>query len=130
MTEQQTVFLAKSKIKANDLEHKRKVAFNIQKYNDSVVKGKQQFANLDVARQKAKNVKWKTIENLDKYLEQFEKKFTANGGRVIWAEDAEEARQAILQICREKSTKQVVKAKSMVTEEIHLNDFLGKNGIE
>jgi L-lactate dehydrogenase complex protein LldF len=55
MTEQQTVFLAKSKIKASDLEHKRKVSFNIQKYNDSVVKGKQQFANLDVARQKAKN---------------------------------------------------------------------------
>jgi L-lactate dehydrogenase complex protein LldF len=130
MTEQQTVFLAKSKIKASDLEHKRKVSFNIQKYNDSVVKGKQQFANLDVARQKAKNVKWKTIENLDKYLEQFEKKFTSNGGKVIWAENAEEARQAILQICKEKNTRQVVKAKSMVTEEIHLNDFLAKNGIE
>jgi len=91
MTEQQTVFLAKSKIKANDLEHKRKLAFNIRKYNDSVVKGKQQFANLETARQKAKNIKWKTIENLDKYLEQFEKNFTANGGKVIWAENTEEA---------------------------------------
>lgn len=130
MTEQQTVFLAKSRIKAYDLEHKRKVSFNIQKYNDSVVKGKQQFAHLEIARQKAKNVKWKTIEQLDKYLEKFEKQFTANGGRVIWAEDAEEARQAVLQICREKNTKQVVKAKSMVTEEIHLNDFLAKNSIE
>lgn len=130
MTEQQNVFLAKSEIKAKDLEHKRKVSFNIQKYNDSVVKGKQQFANLDIARQKAKNVKWKTIESLDKYLEQFEKRFTSNGGKVIWAENAEEARQAVLQICRDKNTTQVVKAKSMVTEEIHLNDFLGKNGIE
>jgi len=130
MTEQQTVFLAKSKIKANDLEHKRKLAFNIRKYNDSVVKGKQQFANLETARQKAKNIKWKTIENLDKYLEQFEKNFTANGGKVIWAENTEEAQQAVLQICREKNTKQVVKAKSMVTEEIHLNHFLAENGIE
>ncbi len=130
MTEQQSVFLAKSRIKANDLEHKRKVSFNIQKYNDSVVKGQQQFDHLETARQKAKNIKWKTIERLDKYLEQFEARFTANGGKVIWAENKEEAQQAILQICREKNTRQVVKAKSMVTEEIHLNDFLAKNGIE
>ena len=130
MNEQQKVFLAKSEIKAHDLEHKRKVAFNIQKYNDSVVKGKQQFAQLEVARQKAKNIKWKVMEQLDKYLEQFEKNFTARGGKLIWAETADEALQAILQICEEKNTKQVVKAKSMVTEEIHLNDFLAKNGIE
>ena len=130
MTEQQNVFLAKSTVKAGDLEHKRKVAFNIQKYNDSVVKGKQQFAQLSVAREKAKNIKWKTIEHLDKYLEQFEKNFTANGGKLIWAETAEEALQAILQICKEKNTTQVVKAKSMVTEEIHLNHFLAENGID
>jgi L-lactate dehydrogenase complex protein LldF len=130
MANQQDIFLAKSDVKANDLEHKRKVAFNIQKYNDSVVKGKKQYANLELARQRAKNIKWKTIEHLDTYLEQFEKNFTANGGKLIWAEDAGEALQAILQICREKNTKQVVKAKSMVTEEIHLNDFLAEHGIE
>jgi L-lactate dehydrogenase complex protein LldF len=130
MTEQQKIFLAKSDIKAHDLEHKRKVAFNIGKYNDSVVKGKQQFANLEIARQKAKNVKWKVIENLDKYLEQFEKNFTSRGGKLIWAETADEALQAILQICKEKNTTQVVKAKSMVTEEIHLNEFLKQNGID
>jgi L-lactate dehydrogenase complex protein LldF len=130
MTEQQNVFLAKSEVKASDMEHKRKVAFNIQKYNDSVIKGKQQFANLDLARKKAKNTKWKTIESLDTYLEKFEKNFTAHGGKIIWAETAEEALQEILQICREKNTRQVVKAKSMVTEEIHLNEFLAQNGID
>ncbi|MFI5196422.1 MAG: LutB/LldF family L-lactate oxidation iron-sulfur protein [Chitinophagales bacterium] len=130
MTGQQTIFLAKSEIKTHDLVHKRKISFNIQKYNDSVVKGKHQFANLNIAREKAKNVKWKIIENLDKYLEQFEKNFTAHGGKLIWAETAEEALQAVLQICREKNTKQVVKAKSMVTEEIHLNSFLAEHGID
>src|ERR1700677_4718778 len=130
MTGQQTIFIAKSEVKAHDLEHKRKLAFNIQKYNDSVVKGKQQFANLDLARESAKNIKWKTIESLDQYLEQFEKNFTANGGKLIWAETADEALQAVLQICREKNTKQVVKAKSMVTEEIHLNSFLAEHGID
>lgn len=130
MGENMSVFLAKSKVKAQDLEHKRKLSFNIQKYNDAVVKGKQQYANLELARKKAKNTKWKTIEHLDAYLEQFEQNFTARGGKVIWAENAEEALDAILQICKAKHTKRVVKAKSMVTEEIHLNDFLAKNNIE
>lgn len=130
MTEQQTAFLAKSQVKAQDLEHKRKIAFNIGKYNDSVVKGKQQFAELELARQKAKNIKWKTINQLDKYLEHFEKKFIANGGKIIWAETADDALEAVLQICKEKNAKQVVKSKSMVTEEIHLNDFLERNNIE
>lgn len=130
MTGQYSTFLAKSSIKASDLEHKRKLGFNIQKYNDTVVKGKLQFGNLELARQKAKNIKWKTIEHLDKYLEQFEKKFTSRGGKIIWAETAADAQQAILQICTEKKAKQVVKAKSMVTEEIHLNSFLAQHQIE
>lgn len=130
MNENLSVFLAKSEVKAHDLEHKRKLAFNIRKYADTVVKGKQQFNDLDLARRKAKNVKWKVMENLDKYLEQFEKNFTARGGKVIWAETAEDALEAVLQICKEKNTKQVVKAKSMVTEEIHLNDYLAKHGID
>lgn len=130
MSEQISTFIAKSKVKASDLEHKRKLAFNIQKYAETVVKGKQQFFDLDLARRRAKNVKWKTMENLDMYLEEFEKNFTARGGKVIWAESAEDALQAVLEICKEKNTKQVVKSKSMVTEEIHLNDFLAKHNIE
>lgn len=130
MTSTQTAFLAKSEVKAHDLEHKRKLAFNIQKYADTVVKGKQQFANLDLARKKAKNIKWNAIEHLDVYLEQFEKNFTARGGKVIWAETAQQALDAVLEICKQKEAKQVVKSKSMVTEELHLNDFLAKHNIE
>jgi L-lactate dehydrogenase complex protein LldF len=125
-----SIFLAKSEVKAHDLEHKRKIRFNIDKYTATVKKGMQQFANLELARKKAKNAKWKAIEQLDLYLEEFEKNFTANGGKVIWAENADEALAAILQICEAKQTKQVVKSKSMVTEEIHLNDFLAKHNIE
>lgn len=123
-------FLAKSKIKASDLEHKRKLSFNIDKYAQTVVKGKQQYSDLNLARMRAKNTKWKVIENLDKQLERFEANFTAKGGKVIWAEDANEALNAILEICKAKNTKQVVKSKSMVTEELHLNDFLAKHDIE
>lgn len=123
-------FLARSEVKAHDLEHKRKIAFNIGRYADAVLKGKLQFGDLDLARRRAKNTKWRAIENLEKHLIRFEENFTARGGKVIWAETAEEALDAILEICRAKNTKQVVKSKSMVTEEIHLNAFLEKNGIE
>jgi L-lactate dehydrogenase complex protein LldF len=49
---------------------------------------------------------------------------------VIWAENAKQALEEILKICREKNCKTIVKSKSMVTEEIHLNEFLKKYGIE
>jgi len=126
----QATFLAKSDVKAHDLEHKRKLAWNIQKYADTVVKGKQQFANLQTARMMAKNRKWDSIEHLDEQLLKFETAFTARGGKVIWARDAQEANEAVLQICRERGAKQIVKSKSMVTEELHLNKFLEEHNIE
>lgn len=130
MTEQQSIFLAKSEVKTHDLEHKRKISWNIQKYNAAVVKGKEQFAELEMARKKAKNIKWKAIEELDKHLEAFEKNFTARGGKILWANNGEEALAQILSICKAHNTTQIVKSKSMVTEEIHLNKFLEEHGIE
>jgi L-lactate dehydrogenase complex protein LldF len=122
--------MAKSTVRASDLEHRRKINFNIGKYNAVVPQGKKQFTDVEAARRMAKNIKWKTMENLDGMLETFERNFQARGGRVIWAETADEAQAAILSICREKNCKSVVKSKSMATEEIHLNDFLSNAGIE
>jgi len=83
-----------------------------------------------LARERAKNAKWEAIEHLDQYLEEFEKKISARGAKVIWAENAEQALEAIGAICKERNCKTLVKSKSMVTEEIHLNRFLEANGIE
>ncbi|HEX5668068.1 MAG TPA: LutB/LldF family L-lactate oxidation iron-sulfur protein [Chitinophagaceae bacterium] len=123
-------FQEKSELKAADLDHRKKINFNIGKYNAVVPQGKSQFSDVDLAREKAKNLKWRVMEKLDRYLEQFEDNFSRNGGKVIWAENAEQAQQAILKICREKQCKSLVKSKSMATEEIHLNDFLQEHGIE
>jgi L-lactate dehydrogenase complex protein LldF len=123
-------FIAKSTIKAADLEHRRKINFNIGKYNAVVPIGKQQFSDLPTARERAKNAKWNAIENLDKNLEEFEKKISARGAKVIWAEDANQALEAVGRICEEKNCKTLVKSKSMVTEEIHLNHYLEQKGIE
>lgn len=130
MTDTAASFIAKSTIKAADLEHRRKINFNIGKYNAVVPIGKQQFTNVMDARERAKNTKWEAIEHLDQYLLEFEKKITARGARVVWAEDTEQALAEIGKICKEKHCKTLVKSKSMVTEEIHLNNYLEKNGIE
>lgn len=130
MKETASDFIAKSTVKAADKEHRRKINFNIGKYNAVVPQGKEQFADIHLARERAKNLKWKAIETLDKQLETFEAVISRRGAKVIWAEDAQQALEAIRKICDEKNCRTLVKSKSMVTEEIHLNDFLEKNGIE
>ena len=130
MSEHSESFITKSTAKAADKEHRRKINFNIGRYNAVVPKGKEQFSNVNLAREKAKNIKWKAIENLDKMLESFEAKIIKRGAKVIWAEDAKQALEEIGKICVEKNCKTLVKSKSMVTEEIHLNNFLKEKGIE
>lgn len=130
MSEHSSSFMAKAEVKASDREHRNKINFNISKYNAVVPVGKQQFTNVHLARERAKNAKWKALETLDKQLETFEANITKRGAKVIWAENAEQAKEEILKICREKNCRTIVKSKSMVTEEIHLNDFLQEHNIE
>jgi L-lactate dehydrogenase complex protein LldF len=123
-------FISKSTVKTADRTHRQKINFNIGRYNIVVPVGKQQFDDINLVREKAKNIKWKAIESLDSQLEKFESGISGRGAKVIWAETAEEARAEILKICREKNCRTLVKSKSMVTEEIHLNKFLEENDIE
>lgn len=123
-------FIEKSTEKAGDRDHRQKINFNIGRYNAVVPTGKQQFSDINLAREKAKNLKWKAIESLDAQLEKFESTITKRGAKVIWAENAQQACDEILKICNEKNCRTLVKSKSMVTEEIGLNEFLEKNHIE
>ena len=75
MTENALNFIAKSTIKSADIEHRRKINFNIGKYNAVVPIGKLQFVQLENTKERAKNIKWHALETLDKQLETFEKKF-------------------------------------------------------
>jgi L-lactate dehydrogenase complex protein LldF len=130
MSESASNFIAKSTVRSADLEHRRKINFNIGRYNLSVPAGKEQFSDLHTARERAKNLKWRALETLDTQLENFEAAFTKRGGKVIWAQDAQEALQEIKKICEAKKCRSIVKSKSMVTEELKLNDFLHEQGIE
>lgn len=123
-------FLNESSVKSFDLRHREIIANNMSKYNSAFEKGKTKFHDLSNSKIKANLIKWKVMENLDRYLVEFETNFTSRGGKVIWANDAKEARQEIAKILEQKGARSVVKSKSMATEEIELNHFLQDKGID
>lgn len=130
MSVEHKTFLKKAEKTAFDKEHRKKIKFNISRYDNAVAKGQKIYKNLELARQRAGYTKYKVINGLEKYLIEFEDNFTNNGGKVIWAQDAAEAIRAILNIAEKQKVKKVVKSKSMTTEEIELNSALEKKGIE
>lgn len=123
-------FLKESATKSFDSKHRDIINYNIDKYTLAFEKGKSKFVDLENSRLEANLTKWRAIENLDQYLLEFESKFIARGGKVIWANDAAEARQEIWKIMERNNAKSVIKSKSMATEEIELNHFLEDKGIE
>lgn len=81
-------------------------------------------------RDSARDIKNHALEHLDLYLERYEETVTAAGGQVHWARTAEEARAAVLDICRSVGAKTVTKGKSMISEEIGLNEALESAGMK
>jgi len=124
------LFLSTSEKVGFDKTHRKKINFNISKYDTAVAEGKKLYANLDLARERAGYLKYKVVNDLDKYLIEFEDNFLKNGGKIIWARNAEEAVLEITKIIERKNSKLVVKSKSMTTEEIELNEALGKKEVE
>lgn len=89
-----------------------------------------QFADPDALRRTAGAIKQHVIENLDTYLPAVEAKLLENGVKVHWASTADDACAAVLGIMEARGAKKMVKAKTMVSEEIELAHYLEKRGIE
>jgi L-lactate dehydrogenase complex protein LldF len=81
-------------------------------------------------REAGKQIRQHTMENLDFYLQEFEANCTRAGGLVHWAKDGEEARQIIVGLVKASGSDEVIKIKSMTTEEIQLNSALEAVGIQ
>jgi L-lactate dehydrogenase complex protein LldF len=88
-----------------------------------------ELADWEQLRQAGKAIKDRVLSSLDDYLEQFEQAAIAAGARVHWARDAAEANAAVARVVRAHGEREVVKVKSMVTEEIGLNDALAAEGV-
>ena len=93
-------------------------------------KAREALPEFDALRDQARDIKNHVLEHLDIYLERYEAKVKESGGHVHWAETAEDARQAILSICKGVGAKSVTKGKSMISEEIDLNQCLAEHDIQ
>ncbi|MGD1934393.1 MAG: lactate utilization protein B [Candidatus Phaeomarinobacter sp.] len=87
----------------------------------------------EALRDSARDIKIETLNNLGTYLEAFEARVEEAGGRIHWARTSEEANTIVERLCEEANAKNIIKSKSMVTEELELNDHLigkGYNVVE
>jgi L-lactate dehydrogenase complex protein LldF len=85
--------------------------------------------DVEATRERAREIRTRTIGDLDRYLADFRAALEARGGKVVFCRTAEEARRYVVDVCREHDAKLVAKTKSMATEEIGLNEALADAGI-
>lgn len=123
-------FIKSAKEKAWDLKHRRTLLFNIGRYNAAVAKGKKRYDNLEAAKDYVASLKRKVLSDWDNYLLEFEKNAQHNGIKILWAKDKDEAITHLLSIVKAKEGKLMMKSKSMVTEEIELNEAIEAFGAE
>jgi L-lactate dehydrogenase complex protein LldF len=129
MGDLKNIFLEDSKI-AFDKKHRKTINFNISRYDEAVSRGKLRYSNLNLAKQRASYVKDKVVANLAIYLEEFEKNAIKNNIQLIWARNGKEAVSEIIKVLKENNAHLLVKSKSMISEELELNENLEKSGFE
>src|SRR5262245_11110984 len=107
-------------------------ALNHVRHNfiDKRAQAKEALPEFEQLRQQARAIKDHALNHLDLYLEAYEARVIAAGGKVHFAETAADARDIILGICRSVGAKTATKGKSMISEEIGLNEHLAEHGIE
>jgi len=127
---QEKTFLKDAERVAFDYKHRATIRYNMSKYEAAVRKGEQRYNDLSLARRKAAILKRKVLKNLPEYLETFEKNARANGCEVEWASDGDEAIDIITRVLKEENARLLVKSKSMITEEVHVNERMEEKGIE
>ena len=114
----------------NDAQLRKNFKFAMENF---IQKRKQIFsddAETEQLRELGNSIKKRALSRLPELLEQLESKCTKNGIQVHWAETTSEANHQVLDIMQAHNATRLVKGKSMVSEEMHLNKFLQKNGVE
>jgi L-lactate dehydrogenase complex protein LldF len=120
-------FLADAEKRSFDPEHRKRLDFNIGRYDEKVKVGKEQFCDLELTRRRAAVRKHKVLNNLDRYLLEFETNFEKRGGKVIWAPSEKDAQKEIMGIIKRADAHLIVKQKTMLSEELEINEMLQKH---
>ena len=113
-----------------DLRHRALIRTSLKGYEKNRDEKRADFQSWELARQAAAEAKWEAVNHLDKYLLEFVDNLNKRGSKVFWASTAEDARNYILNLAREKKARTIVKSKTMTSEEIHLNAALVGAGYE
>src|SRR6516225_2862623 len=113
-----------------DLRHRALIRTSLKGYEKNRDEKRADFQSWELARQAAAEAKWEAVNHLDKYLLEFVDNLNKRGSKVFWASTAEDARNYILNLAREKKARTIVKSKTMTSEEIHLNEALAGAGYE
>ena len=128
MSDPKTIFKNGSAI-AFDEEHWQKINYSTGCFENNFVKGKENYRNLDLEKQRAYTLRNKSLLTLEKLLVDFETHFTENGGKVLWARNADDALTMIFDLIRKEKANAIMRSNSVVLDEIELNGFLERKNI-
>lgn len=129
MTDRKLTFNQQSEISFNE-EHWQKINFNMGCFERNFAKGKINYRNMDLEKQRVHILRNKSLDNLEKLLVDFETHFTDNGGNVLWARDADDACNMIFDIMKKERATVVSRSNSMTLDEIDLNGFLKRKNLD
>ncbi|GEN36702.1 LutB/LldF family L-lactate oxidation iron-sulfur protein [Aneurinibacillus danicus] len=125
-----TTIKERARISLNDEFLRNAVKYTTEKLRTSKKLASDELGNWEEWRERARQIRLHTIAHLDYYLSEFVKNARANGVHVHFASTAREAVDITLKIAEAKGAKSVVKSKSMVSEELHINHRLEEIGVE
>ncbi len=128
MSEPQTIFKERSAL-AFDEEHWQKINYSTGCFENNFVKGKENYRNLELEKQRAYTLRNKSLLNTEKLLVDFETHFAENGGKVLWARNADDALTMIFDLIRKEKANAIMRSNSTVLDEIELNGFLERKNI-
>ncbi len=125
MSEQSIKFNSDSNIAFNE-EHWQKMNYNTGCYERRFANSQDHYDNLELERQRAFQLRNKSLLNLEKLLVDFETHFTDNGGNVLWARDENDAQEMIWEIVNKRDNQGVMRSNSAVLDEIKLDGLFAE----
>lgn len=122
MSEQSIKFKSDSNIAFNE-EHWQKMNYNTGCYEKRFANSQDHYDNLELERQRAYQLRNKSLLNMEKLLVDFETHFNENGGNVLWARDENDAQEMIWEIVNKRDNQGVIRSNSAVLDEIKLDEL-------
>lgn len=130
LVSQTTSLAGRSAAALSDTQLRGAVRFTVERLRTAKAKGTEEFGNWEEWREAGRKIRAHTIAHLDYYLAEFSENAAKSGTKVHFAKDADEARDILSGIVERTQTRRVVKSKSMVSEELHVNSALERLGVE